>query len=89
MRINFLHVLTAVSALLLSVVVVLPAPRGSRLVFFILRRSKKVADVPEGDMVSSGLAGLRLAASRFDPKKGTRFSTMASMWIAQHIARSR
>ena len=31
--------------------------------------------------------GWRLAS--FDLKKGTRFSTMASMWIAQHIMRSR
>jgi len=55
----------------------------------MLARTWHTQAVPVADLVSNGLAGLRLAAARFDPSKGTRFSTVASTWVGQHIARSR
>jgi DNA-directed RNA polymerase sigma subunit (sigma70/sigma32) len=61
-----------------------------RLVLFMLKRSPYTNNgAPEGDLVTAGLSGLRLAAQRYDPGMGTRFSTVASMWISQGIQRSR
>lgn len=59
------------------------------LVLFTLERTYHDPAVPLADLVSSGLTGLRLAASRYDPAKGTRFSTAATTWIGQHMQRSR
>lgn len=61
-----------------------------RLVMYMLGRSSRASNgAPEGDLVTAGLSGLRLAAQRYDPAMGTRFSTVASMWISQGIQRSR
>lgn len=39
------------------------------------------------DLISEGYIGLMEAIYRFDPKKGTRFSTYAAYWIRQKINR--
>jgi RNA polymerase primary sigma factor len=39
------------------------------------------------DMIQEGNIGLRKAASKFNPKRGTKFSTMAHWWIKQAIER--
>jgi DNA-directed RNA polymerase sigma subunit (sigma70/sigma32) len=57
---------------------------------FMLERSPHVNNgAPQGDLITAGLSGLRLAAQRYDPDMGTRFSTVATMWISQGIQRSR
>ena len=40
------------------------------------------------DMVSEGNMGLMEAAKRYDPEKGTKFSTYAAFWIRQKITRA-
>jgi RNA polymerase primary sigma factor len=40
------------------------------------------------DLLQEGSLGLLHAASRFDPERGCRFSTYATPWIRQHIARA-
>ena len=40
------------------------------------------------DMISEGNIGLMEAAKRYDPERGTKFSTYASFWIRQKITRA-
>ncbi len=40
------------------------------------------------DLVEEGNIGLLKAAERFDPKRGTRFSTYATYWIKQAVRRA-
>jgi RNA polymerase sigma factor, sigma-70 family len=43
--------------------------------------------VPIEDLVDEGMFGLMTAVEKFDPKRGFRFSTMATWWIQQAITR--
>ena len=40
------------------------------------------------DLIQEGNLGLMRAAALYDPSRGTRFSTYASMWIIQNISRA-
>lgn len=58
-----------------------------RLVVAIARRYPR-RSLPLEDLVSEGNLGLIRAAEAFDPEAGVRFSTYASYWIKQSIARA-
>lgn len=46
---------------------------------------KRNRQVDVDDLISSGLEGLAVAADRFDPTRGHRFSTYAMHWIKQRV----
>lgn len=43
--------------------------------------------LPMSDVVQEGIKGLHRAAEKFDPERGIRFSTYATLWIKQAIQR--
>lgn len=57
-----------------------------RLVISIARRYRN-RGLPFGDIVQEGILGLDRATRKFDPERGFRFSTYATLWIRQSISR--
>lgn len=57
------------------------------LAFMVARRFQKTAPagVSEDDLVSAALMGLVIAADKFDPSKGNRFSTFAVPVITNEV----
>ena len=51
-----------------------------------LARCHQDRGVPLGDLVQEGTLGLIAAVDRFDPSRGTRFSTYAVAWVRRHVS---
>ncbi len=58
-----------------------------RLVINFAKRYRHLG-IPLMDLIEEGNMGLIKAVSKFNPKKGFRFSTYASWWIRQYILRA-
>ena len=53
-----------------------------------MAKKYKGRGVPFIDLIQEGNMGLMVAAKKFDPDKGFRFSTYATYWIQQYIGRA-
>ena len=60
-----------------------------RLVHSIVRKFCQQSKNPHlyDDLVQQGFCGLIIAANKFDPEVGTKFSTYATNWIKQSVGR--
>jgi RNA polymerase primary sigma factor len=58
-----------------------------RLVIQVARRYLN-RGLPLSDLIAEGNLGLLRAADRFEPERGTRFSTYATWWVRQAIGRA-
>ncbi len=60
---------------------------NTRLIIKVARRYQN-RGIPLSDLVHEGIIGLVRAIGRFDPNRGIRFSTYATWWVRQGIARA-
>jgi RNA polymerase primary sigma factor len=60
---------------------------NTRLVISIAKRYRGLG-LPFSDLVQAGNLGLIKAADKYDYRRGTRFSTMATWWIRQAVTRA-
>jgi RNA polymerase primary sigma factor len=58
-----------------------------RLVAWLANRHRN-RGLPVEDLIQEGALGLHRAAEKFDPDRGFRFSTYATWWVRQSIARA-
>jgi RNA polymerase primary sigma factor len=78
----------------LAAAVAVGAAARNRLITANLRLVVSIANVyrgeamPLNDLIQEGNIGLMRAVERFDPAKGTKFSTYATWWIRQSITRA-
>ncbi|WP_177169245.1 sigma-70 family RNA polymerase sigma factor [Thermoleophilum album] len=63
---------------------------NARLVHALVRNWKppRTPALDNDDLFQEGLVGLMHAAAKFDPDRGTRFSTYATWWIQQALQRA-
>ena len=54
-----------------------------KLVMTIARKAIHVSKLPMTDLIQEGNLGLMIAADKFNPDLGYRFSTYATWWIKQ------
>ena len=55
------------------------------LVRYLANKYVKSSSLPIEDLIQEGSEGLIRAAKKFDPTRGTKFSTYATIWIRQAI----
>lgn len=63
------------------------AESNYRLVVSVAKRFRGLG-VPFEDLIQEGNIGLLRAVEKFDPRRGTRFSTYATPWIYQAVTRA-
>ena len=56
---------------------------------YVLRHCRVHGPVADTDEYQDGCVGLCIAARKFDPARGTAFSTYATWWIRMHVIRGR